>query len=108
MSLNHRQRHQLHRIESRLLGSDPQLAATLTVFARLSAGHGMPAWEQLATRPDRVRQRAAQIAKAIAVVAAAVSLLVTAVLALCTAIFIGSRARPPQPERQQTGPGTES
>jgi hypothetical protein len=108
MSLNCRQRHQLYRIESRLLRSDPELAAMLAVFARLSAGHGMPAWERLATRPDRVRQRAAQIAKAIAVVAATVGLLVSAVLALCTAIFIGSRTRPPQPERQQTGPGTES
>jgi Protein of unknown function (DUF3040) len=94
MSLNHRQRHQLYRIESRLLRSDPQLVAMLAVFARLSAGQGMPAWEQLATRTDRVRQRAAQIAKAIAVVAAAVGLLVSAVLALCTAIFIGSRGVP--------------
>jgi Protein of unknown function (DUF3040) len=108
MSLNHRQRHQLYRIESRLLRSDPQLVAMLAVFARLSAGQGMPAWEQLATRRDRVRQRAAQISKAIAVVAATASLLVSAVLALCTAIFIGSRARPPQPAHQQTGPGTES
>ena len=108
MSLNHRQQHQLDRIQSRLLRSDPQLVSMLAVFARLCAGQGMPAWEQLATRRDRVRQRAAQIAKAIAVVAAAVGLLASAVLALCTAIFIGSRARPPQPERQQTGPGTES
>jgi hypothetical protein len=108
MSLNHRQQHQLYRIESRLLRSDPQLAAMLTVFARLSAGQGMPAWEQLATRLDCVRQRAVQISKAIAVVAAAAGLLISAVFALCTAIFIGRRARPPQPEHQETGPGTES
>jgi hypothetical protein len=95
MSLNHRQRHQLDRIESRLLRSDPQLVAMLAVFARLCTGQGMPAWERLATWPDRVRQRAAQISKAIAVVGAAAGLLVSAVLALCTVIFTGSRARPP-------------
>ena len=54
MSLNHRQLHRLHRIESGLLRSDPQLAAMLAMFGRLSGGQHMPAWEQIATRPDRV------------------------------------------------------
>ena len=43
MSLSHRQQHQLHRIETGLLRSDPQLAAMLGVFGRLSAGEAMPA-----------------------------------------------------------------
>ncbi len=36
MSLSHRQQHQLHRIETGLLRSDPQLTAMLGVFGRLS------------------------------------------------------------------------
>jgi hypothetical protein len=107
MSLNHRQQHQLHRIESRLLRSDPQLAAKLAVFAGLSAGQRMPTWEHLATRLDRIRQAAALIAKAIAVIIAALGLLISAVRALLTAIVIGSRARPPQRARQQTGLGPD-
>jgi hypothetical protein len=105
MSLNYRQHRQLRRIESRLRESDPQLAAMLTVFGRLSAGQGMPARERAATRLDRMRQAAALIAKAAAALAAATDLLVSAVLALLTALIMGSRARAPQPNRQQTGPG---
>lgn len=96
MSLSHHQRHQLYRIESRLLRSDPQLAAMLAVFARLSAGQRLPSWEHIATRLDRVRQAAALIAQEIAVIAAAVGLLVGAVFALVTAVIMGRRARPPQ------------
>ena len=97
MSLSHHQRHQLYRIESRLLRSDPQLGAKLAAFARLSAGERLPSWEHIATRPDRIRQAAALIAQAIAVIAAAIGVLVTAVFALVTAVIIGGRARPPQP-----------
>jgi hypothetical protein len=81
MSLNHRQQRQLRRIESRLLLSDPQLAAKLDVFGKLCAGQHLPAWEQITTRLDRVR-------------------------ALITALIMGSRARPAQPARQPTGPAT--
>jgi len=42
MSLNYRQQRQLQRIESLLLRSDPQLAAMLAMFGRLSAGQRMP------------------------------------------------------------------
>jgi hypothetical protein len=94
MSLNHRQRHQLHRIETRLLRSDPQLAAMLGVFGRLSAGQRMPGWEQVATRLDRIRQAAVLIVTAIAVIGAAIGLLLRAVLALLTAVLMGVRARP--------------
>jgi DUF3040 family protein len=106
MSLNHHQQRQLYRIESRLLSSDPHLAAMLAVFGRLSAGQRMPAWEQIATRVDRIRQAAALIAKSIAAMAAAAGLLVGAVVALVAAIVMGRRARPAQPARQRTGPGS--
>jgi hypothetical protein len=104
MSLNHHQQRQLYRIESRLLSSDPHLAAMLAVFGRLAGDQRLPAWEQVATRVDRIRQAAALIAKAVTVMVAAAGLLVGAVLALATALVIGRRARPAQPTRQQTGP----
>jgi hypothetical protein len=107
MSLNYRQQHQLYRIESRLLRSDPHLAAMLAVFARLSADQRMPAREQIATRLDRIRQAAALIAKATAVTASAVGFLVSAVLALFTAIIAGRRSAPSQPTRTQTGSGAD-
>ena len=84
MSLNHRQQRQLRRIESRLLRSDPQLAAKLDLFGKLSAGQHLPAWEQLATRLDRI----------------------TAAITRFTAIIIGGKARPRQPARQPAGPAT--
>ena len=43
MSLSHHQQHQLHRIETGLLRSDPQLTAMLGIFGELSAGQAMPA-----------------------------------------------------------------
>jgi len=46
-------------IEVGLLRSDPQLAARLSVFDRLCAGQAMPAWEQVSSRHDRIRQAAA-------------------------------------------------
>jgi hypothetical protein len=106
MSLTHRERHQLYRIESRLFRSDPQLTAMLAVFGRLSAGQRMPAWEQVATRLDRIRQATALIAEAIRAIAAAVGFLADAVRTLLSAI-VGRRVRRPQPTRQQTGPGTD-
>ena len=108
MSLNYRQQCELHRIESRLLRSDPRLAAMLAMFDRLAAGEHMPGWEQAASgRPDRIRQALVLVAKATAAVAEAFDLLISAVLALLTALILGSRTRPPQPARQQTGPGAD-
>ena len=118
MSLNHRQRYQLHHIEARLLRSDPRLASMLSVFGRLAAGQRLPAWEQVATRQDRIRQAAALIVKAITVMAAAIRLLLSAVLAmfaavralfaavraLFAAIVMGGRARPPRRTYPQTRP----
>jgi hypothetical protein len=96
MSLNHRQRRELRRIESRLLRSDPHLAAMLAVFGRLVADQRMPVREQEASRPDRLRQAAFLLARAIAVTVAAVGFLVSSVIILVT----GSRRRPPQPTSQ--------
>jgi hypothetical protein len=111
MSLNHRQRHQLYRIEARLLRSDPRLASMLSVFGRLAAGQRLPAWEQVATRQDRIRQAAALIVKAITVMAAAIRLLLSAVLAmfaavraLFAAVVMGGRARPPRRTYPQARP----
>jgi Protein of unknown function (DUF3040) len=94
MSLTHRQQHQLYRIESRLRRSEPQLAAMLTIFGRLSAGQCLPAWEQVPSRQDRVGQAITQISQAIAVLVATVIVLTRAVLALVTAPFAGHRFRP--------------
>jgi hypothetical protein len=101
MSLNHRQRQQLHRIETRMLRSDPRLAEKLRVFARLSAGQRLPSWEHLDTRRDRIRQAAALIIQAVVLIAAATRLLFGAVLALFAAVVVGRRARLPVRLRQQ-------
>ena len=85
MSLNHRQLHRLHRIESGLLRSDPHLAAMLAVFASLAAGERLPAWEQVPGRPGRIQQAAALIVKAITILAAALSVLLVAVRGRATA-----------------------
>jgi hypothetical protein len=85
MSLNHRQLHRLHRIESGLLRSDPHLAAMLAVFASLAAGEHLPAWEQVPSRPGRIQQAAALIVKAITILAAALSVLLDAVRGRATA-----------------------
>ena len=94
MSLSHYQRHQLYRIEARLLRADPQLAAMLGIFGALSAGQAMPSWEQVLTRRDRIRQAAALTAKAVALLAAAVGFLLSALAALLIVVVGGSHARP--------------
>ena len=104
MSLNRHQRHQLHRIEARLLRSDPRLGAKLRVFGKLSAGQRMPGQEQIATRLDRTRQAAAMIVNAIVLMATAIRLLFSAVRALFAAAVLGARARPVMPMRQQAHP----
>ena len=55
------------------------------MFGRLCAGEAMPAWEQVPSRQDRIRQAAALIAETISVVAAAIFLFLRAVLALVAA-----------------------
>jgi len=107
MGLSHHQQRQLHRIESGLLGADPQLAAMPGIFGKLSAGQVMPAWEQVPTRRDRVRQAAALTVQAVTLAAAATGLLLTAILTLL--IVAGARHRhrvpAPGPERTRRGRG---
>jgi len=91
-------------IEVGLLRSDPQLAARLSVFDRLCAGQAMPAWEQVSSRHDRIRQAAALTAETISVAAAAIVLFLRAVLALAAAVAAGGRARPPAQRRQRARP----
>jgi Protein of unknown function (DUF3040) len=105
MSINYAERHQLHRIESRLFRSDPHLAAMLAVFDRLCDGQCLPAREQLATRQGRIRRSAALIAKAIAAVMAAMLNLLRTVDAWLDAAIRRSLGLPPQPTRQQADPG---
>ena len=109
MSLSHHQQHQLYRIGTGLLRADPQLAAMLAIFGKLSAGQAMPSWEQVPARRDRVRQAAALTVQAVTLVAAATGLLLSAILALLIVIF-GTRRRrlpAPGPERTRRGRGTD-
>ena len=96
MSLSHRHKNQLHLIEVHFFQSDPQLATKLSVFGRLSAGQAMPAWEQVASGPDRIRQAAALISETISILAGAIIVLVKAVLALAVAA-VGMRPSPGPP-----------
>jgi hypothetical protein len=104
MSLSHHHQNQLHLIQAGLLRSDPQLAARLSVFGRLCAGQAMPAWEQVSSRHDRIRQAAALIAETISVVAAAIFLFLRGGLALAAAVAAGGRARPPAQRREPARP----
>ena len=111
MILSHHQQHQLQRIETGLLRSDPQLTAMLGIFGKLSAGQAMPAWEQVpATRRDRIRQAAALTVQAITLAAAAIGLLLSAVLALLI-VVIGTRHShrlpAPGPERTRRSRGSD-
>ena len=109
MSLSHHQQHQLHRIETGLLGADPPLAEMLGIFGKLSAGQAMPAWEQVPARRDRIRQAAALTVQAVTLAAAAIGLLLSAILTLL--IVIGTRHRhrlpAPAPERTRRGRGAD-
>ena len=106
MSLSHHHQRQLHRIETGLLGADPQLAEMLGIFGKLSASQAMPSWEQVPTRRDRVRHAAALTVQAITLAAAAIGLLLSAILALVI-VVVGTRHRrrvpAPGPERTRRG-----
>ena len=71
MSLNYRQRRQLHRIEAGLRRADPHLGVMLGIFGRLYPDQEMPGWEQMPQVPasqNRLRQAGARM---VAVLAAA-------------------------------------
>jgi hypothetical protein len=50
MTLPYRQQRALRRADRALSESDPDLAAMLSVFARITAAEVLPAWEQLRPR----------------------------------------------------------
>ena len=108
MSLSHHHQRQLYRIETGLLGADPQLAAMLGIFGKISAGQAMPAWEQVPAKRDRVRHAAALTVQAVTLAAAAIGLLLSAILALVI-VVAGTRHRRrrpvPGPERTRRGRG---
>jgi hypothetical protein len=103
MNLSYRQQHRLRLVKAGLRRSDPLLCARFGVFGRLHKGEGMPAWEQVPTRPDghRMAVRGAAVLAAMAVVFSAV---LTAALVAVTAMR-RPRARPPasRPERAPCG-----
>ena len=109
MSLSHHHQRQLHRIESGLLGADPQLAEMLGIFGKLFAGQAMPAWEQVPARRDRIRHAAALTVQAITLAAAAIGLLLSAILALLIAVGTRHRHRLPAsgPERTRRDRGAD-
>lgn len=110
MSLSHHQQHQLHRIETGLLGADRQLAEMLGIFGKLSASQAMPSWEQVPTRRVRVRQAAALTVEAVTLVGAAIGLLLSAIPALLLVVAgtrRGRRLPAPGPERIRRGRGAD-
>ena len=58
----------------------------------LSVTDSMPAWEQVPTRQDRIRQAAAMTGNALALVAAAIGFLLSAILA-CSSLSYRAAAR---------------
>lgn len=86
----------LRLIEFSLLRTDPQLVTMLNVFSRLTAGQGMPAWEQVPSAKDRAGEAAALIEMARVIVVAAVGLMVRRVGDLGSAVMgrASSRTRP--------------
>ena len=105
MSLSHHQQHQLHRIETGLLRSDPQLTAMLGISGRLSAGEIMPVREQMPSRQHSIRQAAALTVTATTAAAEATALLLRAVLALVIAAGPRRRHRRPTPAPERTRRG---
>ena len=105
MILSNYEQSRLCRIEASLRRSDPKLAGMLGMFGRLCPGQRMPAWEQAPSRPGRIRQAAALLAKTATVIAAAIRLLPAAARllpaaarALAAPVVPGGRARPWAPK----------
>jgi len=104
VSLSRHHQNQLQLIEAGLRRSDPQLAARLSVFGRLSADQAMPVWEHVSSGHDRIWQAAALIAETISLVAAAIVLLLRALLALVATVVPRGCARPPAQRRERARP----
>ena len=64
MTVRNTYKRELRLIEFGLFRSDPRLSAQLNVFCRLTADQGMPAWEQVPSGRDRIRDAATLTAMA--------------------------------------------
>ena len=104
MRLSRHHQRPLYRIETGLLGADPQLAAMPGIFGKISAGQAMPARERVPARRDRARQAAALTVQAITLAAAAIGLLLSAILALLL-VVASTRHRGPAPGPESTRRG---
>ena len=93
MTIRNENRRQLRHIEFGLLGSDPQLVATMNVFSGLTAGQGMPAWEQVPLRRDRVREEAALVVMALVIAVTRARLMLRALATMVAAVVIRPSAR---------------
>jgi hypothetical protein len=102
MSLSYHHQRLLHRIGTGLVRSDPQLAAMLSVFARLSADEAMPAWEQVSSKRQSIRLAAALTVRVAILVAQTIALLLRAVLALLIVVGTRNGPRPPAPRSERT------
>ena len=103
MSLSCHQQHRLRLIKAGLRRSDPLLCAMFGMFGRLYQGEGMPAWEQVPTRPDG-RRIAAWGAALLAAMAFVFSAVLTTALVAVTAMRRPRRGAPASmPERAPYG-----
>jgi Protein of unknown function (DUF3040) len=93
MTVRNEYQRQLRHIEFGLLGSDPQLVAMMNVFSGLTAGQGMPAWEQTPTRTDRVREEAALVVMALVIAVMGARVMLRALAAMVAAVVIRPSAR---------------
>ena len=86
MSIRRSQQRQLRGIELTLLQADPQLASLLNVFSRSTAGQGLPAWEQVSSRRDQVREASRLAGTALLLALTGVALMLQGVAALLGAL----------------------
>jgi hypothetical protein len=93
MTIRNQDQHKLRLIKFGLLRSDPQLVAMMNVFSGLTAGQGMPSWEQMPTRGDRVREAAALIVVALVIAFTAALLMLRRLAAMVTAVVIRPSAQ---------------
>jgi len=103
MSLNYRQRCQIHRIEAGLRRADPHLGAMLGIFGKLYPNQDMPSWEQVPQVPasqSRLRRAGAWIVAVLAAAVAAISVLIGKAVTM-TASVRRARAQAPAARRER-------
>jgi hypothetical protein len=106
MSLNYRQRCQLHRIEAGLRRADPHLGVVLGIFGRLYSDQEMPGWEQVHQVPasqSRLRRVGAWIVAVLTAAAVAISVLIGKAITRAASAR-RARAQAPVARRERTRP----